>query len=93
MQAELSRAGEYVGVVMLVEDGVLVELEDPAHREEVERAFRDAGPIEYVAGYGEPGEVHWEEFSHWGDRVWFEKVLRGLVSEGYAFHVTKTDSG
>ena len=91
MQAELSRAGEYVGVVALTEDGVTIELEDTAQREQVERAFREAGPYESVAGYEEPGEVHWQEFSQFGGRRWFEKVLRGLVPEGYTFETTKTD--
>jgi hypothetical protein len=36
--------------------------------------------------------VHWEEFSHFGDRPWFETVLRSLASEGYDFHLTKTDA-
>jgi hypothetical protein len=93
MQAELARAGDYVGVVILTEDGVKVDLEDPAQQEQVERAFRDAGPVEYAPGHGERGEVHWEEFSHFGDRVWFEKVLRSLGSAGYSFHTTKTDNG
>ncbi|MGZ5294081.1 MAG: hypothetical protein ACXWZU_03355 [Actinomycetota bacterium] len=93
MQAELARAGDYVGVVTLTEDGVKVDLEDPALQEQVVRAFRDAGPVEYAAGHGERGDVRWEEFSHFGDRVWFEKVLRSLDSAGYSFHTTKTDSG
>ena len=90
MQAELSRAGEYVGVVTLTEDGVRVALEDTVRRDEVERAFRKAGPHESLAGYGQ-GEVHWQEFSQFGGRRWFEKVLRGLGSEGYTFETTKTD--
>ena len=93
MQAELSRAGEYLGVVILAEDGVTIDLEDPVQQEHVESVFRAAGPITRAAGYGEPGEVHWEEFSHFGDRTWFEKVLGTLASEGYDFHLTKTDSG
>ena len=36
MQAELARADDYVGVVMLTEDGVKVDLEDPALQEQVE---------------------------------------------------------
>jgi hypothetical protein len=91
MEAELSWAGEYVGVVILNEDGVTVSLEDPAQQEQVEREFRDAGPIEYAAGYGE-GEVHWLEFSRFGGRRWFEKVLRRLDTLGYTSEVTKTDS-
>ncbi len=90
MQAELSRAGEYVGVVILTEDGVTVEFEDTVQRDEVERAFRKAGPYEPVAGSSQ-GEVHWQEFSQFGGRRWFEKVLRGLVPEGYTFETTKTD--
>jgi hypothetical protein len=91
MEAELSWAGEYVGVVILNEDGVTVSLEDPAQQEQVEREFRDAGPIEYAAGYRE-GEVHWLEFSRFGGRRWFEKVLRRLDTLGYTSEVTKTDS-
>ena len=91
MEAELSWAGEYVGVVILNEDGVTVSLEDPAQQEQVEREFRDAGPIEYAAGYGE-GEVHWLEFSRFGGRRWFEKVLRRLDTLGYTSEVAKTDS-
>ena len=92
MQAELWRAGEYVGVVILTEDGVTVDLEDPAQQEQVERVFREAGPTAYDAGYGE-GEVHWQKFSQFGDRRWFEKVLRRLGPMGYAFEAIKTDSG
>ena len=90
MQAELSRAGEYVGVVILTEDGVTVEFEDTVQRDEVERAFRKAGPYEPVTGSSH-GEVHWQEFSQFGGRRWFEKVLRGLAPEGYTFETTKTD--
>jgi len=63
----------------------------PARQEQVEREFREAGPIEYAAGYGE-GELHWLEFSKFGGRRWFEKVLRRLDTLGYTSEVTKTDS-
>ncbi len=93
MQAELSRQGKYVGVVILNENGtVTVDLEDPAQQEEVEREFRDAGPLEYAAGYVE-ADYPWQESSLFGNRQWFEKVLRSLGSRGYAFHLTKTDDG
>jgi hypothetical protein len=93
MQAELSRAGEYVGVVILTEDGVTVDLEDPAQQDHVERVFREAGPVEQLVGRGEPGEIHWQDSSLFADRMWFEEVLGTLASEGYDFHLTKTDSG
>lgn len=92
MEAELSRAGEYVGVVVLSEDGVSIDLEDPAHREQVEQVFREAGPHELLAGYAE-GELHWRDFSLFGDHRWFERVLRSLGPLGYTFETTKTDSG
>ena len=93
MQAELSRAGEFVGIVILTEDGkVTIDLENPAQQEEVEREFRDAGPLEYAAGYVE-ADYPWQESSHFGNRQWFEKVLRSLGSRGYTFHLTKTDDG
>ncbi len=91
VEAELSWAGEYVGVVILNEDGVTVSLEDPAHQEQVEREFRQAGPVEYAAGSGE-GELHWLEFSKFGGRRWFEKVLRRLDTLGYTSEETKTDT-
>jgi hypothetical protein len=93
VQAELSRAGEYVGVVTLTEDGVMVELEDPVQQDHVELVFREAGPVEQFVGRGEPGEIQWRDSSHFADRMWFEKVLESLASEGYDFHLTKTDSG
>jgi hypothetical protein len=93
MQAELSRAGKYVGVVILTKNGVTVDIEDPSQGELVERVFRDAGPVEYGSGYGEPGEIQWQEFSRFGDRQWFEKVLRSLGSRGYTFEAIKTDTG
>lgn len=92
MQAELTRAGGFVGVAILTEDGVKVALEDPALQEQVERAFRAAGPLGYAADLGEGGDLRWETFSVFGDRGWFEEVLRSLESEGYSFHITKTDS-
>jgi hypothetical protein len=90
MQAELSRAGEYVGVALLTEDGVTVDLEDPAQKEEVERVFRDASAIDESAA-GETEEPLLE-FSHLGDRRWFEEVLRSLGPKGYTFEMTKTDN-
>jgi hypothetical protein len=93
MQAELTRAGVYVGVVILNEDGtVTAGLEDPAEKEHVEWVFREAGPLEYSAGYVE-AEDPWQESSQFGNRQWFEKVLSGLGSQGYTFHLTKTDDG
>jgi hypothetical protein len=92
MQAELSWAGEYVGVVILKEDGVTVTLEDPAQQEQVEREFREAGPVGYAAGTG-AGELRWPEFSTFGGRRWFEKVLRRLDTLGYTSEETKTDTG
>ena len=67
-----------MGVVILTEDGVKVALEDPALQEQIERAFRDAGPVGYAARHGERGELRWETFSNFGDRGWFEEVLRSL---------------
>ena len=53
VEAELSWAGGDAGVKPTPnEDGVTVSLEDPAHQEQVEREFRQAGPIEYAAGSG-----------------------------------------
>jgi hypothetical protein len=91
MEAELSWAGEYVGVVILNEDGVTVSLVDPAHQEQVEREFREAGPIEHAPEHGE-GEVRWLDFSSFGGRRWFEKVLRRLDTLGYTSEETKTDT-
>jgi hypothetical protein len=82
MQAELSRAGEFVGVVTLTEDGVTVDLESPDQQEYVEKLFRKARPITPLV---ESSQDH--------DRRWFEKVLGDLASEGYDFHLTKTDTG
>jgi hypothetical protein len=91
MEAELSWAGEYVGVVILNEDGVTVSLVDPAHQEQVEREFREAGPVEHAPGNRE-GEVRWLDFSNFGGRRWFEKVLRRLDTLGYTWEETKTDT-
>lgn len=93
MQAEISRAGEYVGVVILTEDGVKIDLEAPDQQEHVETVFRGAGPLTNTPEYGTSGEMRWEGFSDFGDRSWFEKVLGGLASAGYDFQLTKTDTG
>jgi hypothetical protein len=89
MQAELSRAGKYVGVALLTEDGVTVELEDLAQKEEVERVFRDASATDESAAGG--SEEPWLEFSRL-DRRWFEEALRSLGPKGYTFEMTKTDN-
>ena len=92
MEAELSWAGEYVGVVILNEDGVTVSLKvTPLTRKRSSGSSREAGPIEYAAGYGE-GELHWLDFSKFGGRRWFEKTLRRLDTLGYTSEVTKTDT-
>jgi hypothetical protein len=85
MQAELSRADEYAGVVILLPDdaGVNVDMFDPVEQEQIEHAFREAGPSSTVAGYG-----GWEELSRYGDPVWFENVLRSLEALGYTYKVT-----
>lgn len=91
MQAELSRDGEYVGVVTLAEDGVTVELEDHVQQGQVERIFQEAAPGEYPVEHRE-GELHWRDFSQFGDRRWFEYVLRRLGVEGFTYETTKTDN-
>jgi hypothetical protein len=88
MQAELSVAGEYIGLVRLNSEGVTTfDMFDPVQQEQVERAFRQTAPIEYAAGY----EGDWDKFTHSGDRVWFEKFLRSLSSEGYEYKLTTVE--
>lgn len=89
MQAELSREGEYVGVVILLPDeaGVTVDMFDPVQQEQVERVFREAGPSTTVAGFGA-----WEELTRYGDPVWFERVLsREIKAAGYEYTINRND--
>jgi Protein of unknown function (DUF3618) len=89
MRAELSREGQYAGVVFLLPDkaGVNVDMSDPELQEQVERAFRESGPRASDAG-STPG---WEELTRYGDPVWFEEVLSALQADGYAYSIDRVD--
>jgi hypothetical protein len=54
--------------------------------------FQDAGPIEHAVGRGEPGETEWTEYKHDHDRLWFERILSRLSSEGYTYTLTEWES-
>jgi hypothetical protein len=87
LRAELSREGEYLGVVILSSDErITVDMFDPTQQEQVERVFREVGPKKSFGGYG--GNM--EEHTRYGDAVWFEWVLsNSLKSEGYEYTITK----
>jgi hypothetical protein len=89
MRAELSREGGYAGVVTLLRDkaGVNVDMLDPAHQEQVERAFRVSGPGATASGSA-PG---WDELTRYGDPVWFEEILSGLEADGYTYSIDRLD--
>ena len=87
LQAELSVADEYVGVVRLSSGLTTFDMFDSVQQEQVERIFRETAPIEYAAGY----EGDRDKLTHSGDRVWFEKVLRSLSSAGYLYKLTTVE--
>ncbi len=89
---ELSREGEYAGVLVLTDGAPIPDMFDPALKEEVERVIQETGTVEVIAAYRVPG-VPPPATPHYHDERWLQEVFSNLEKKGYTLKITEREDG